>query len=273
MSAKPSNATPISLEPLTRRNIDGKVYKRNSAVEQQLMAVLPLSDELIILQARIDDKAADGYLQEEALVFLIRTSHQKNNHFLCNEISRILLIRCKDQVAYRIRAIENKEDAFNEVVQALFERILSSGNEGDYLQVRFWHALKRISVDVFRKYYHEQTQDHENLQKSSFQSEQEIGNEEDDWEHILITTDIDVPKEDGYSPVELESLKREALQSLPEPLRTAFILHYYKDWQIESKNPKELTVSSYFKKDPRTIRNWIRQAKTELRNWRGDRHE
>lgn len=105
LSTKPSNATPISLEPLTRRNIEGKVYKRNSAVEQQLIEVLPLSDELIVLQARIDDKATDGYLLKEALVFLIRTSHQKNNYFLCNEISRILLIRCKDQVVYRIRAI------------------------------------------------------------------------------------------------------------------------------------------------------------------------
>lgn len=273
MSTKPPNVAPISLEPLTRRNASGKIYKRSSVVEAQISAALSLSDEEIVSRAGIREETADGYLQEESLVYFIRTSYQRNNNFLCNKLSEILLTRCQGQVAFRIRAIEYKDDAFNDVVRVLFEKILALGNEGDFLQVRFRHALKRISIDVFRQYYRDQTEERKNLQQSSFRSADETEDGEDDWEQVLIAVDNDIPKEDSFSSVELESLKREALQILEEPIRTAFVLHYIRGWQIESKDPKEITVSRHLKKTPKTIRNWLQQAKKELSKWRGDHHE
>ena len=176
-------------------------------------------------------------------------------------------------MASRIRAIEHKDDAFNDVVRRLFEKILAPGNEGDFFQVRFRHALKRISIDVFRQYYRDQTEERENLQPSSFRSLEDQENEGDDWERVSVAADIDIPKEDVFSPVELESLKREALQVLKEPFRTAFVLHYIDGWQIESNDPKEITVSKYFDKTPRTINNWLQHTKNELSKWRGDHHE
>ncbi|MCG3159181.1 MAG: hypothetical protein JMDDDDMK_00167 [Acidobacteria bacterium] len=273
MSTKPPNVTPVSVEPLTRRNTSGKVYKRSSAVEVQISAALSLSDEELVSRASIREETANGYLQEESLVYLIRTSYQRKNNFLCNKLSEILLTRCQEQVAFRVRAIEQKDDAFNDVVRVLFEKILAPDNSGDFLQVRFRFALKRISISIFHQYYRDQIEERENLRPSSFQSLDGQENEKDDWDQVHVAIDSDLPVEDSFSSVELESLKREALQILKEPIRTAFILHHIKGWQIESNNPKEITVSGYLETTPRTIRNWLQQAEKELRKWRGDHHE
>ena len=271
MSHKTLHVTPISLEPLTRTNTSGEVFKRSSAVERQLLDALSLSEEDLLVRANIDDSTVDGYLQEEALVYLIRTSVQRQNQVLFNELSEILLTRCRNQVRSRTRSLERKEDAFNEAIRILFEKILAPGNEGDFLQVRFRYALKRIAIDVFRQYYRDQTDDRDNLQPSSFRSQEETG--ENDWENIPATQDNDIATEDGFSSVEMEVLRREALQVLKEPIRTAVVLHYIKGWPIESNDPKEVTVSTSLGVTPRTILNWLKYAKKELMKWRGDHHE
>lgn len=260
-------------EPLTRRGKSGDVYIRSSAVEAQISAALSLSDEEIIDQANIFEKTDSGYLQEESLVYFIRISYQMKNDFLFEKLSEILLNRCQKQIAFQIRAIEQKEDAFQDVVNDLFEKILASDNRGDFLQVRFGLVLKRISINIFRQYYQSQNQERENLQASSFQSRAEQDNDEDNWDQVYVRVDSDILIEDSFSPIELESLTREALQFIREPIRTALILHFIKGWQIESNDPNEITVSKYFKNEPRTIRNWFRQAKKEWSKWRGDHHE
>jgi DNA-directed RNA polymerase specialized sigma24 family protein len=267
------HTTPISLEPLTRTNANGEVYKRSPAVERQLLDSLSLSDEDLLLRAGISDSTAAGYLQEEALVYLIRMSSHKRNQVLFNKLSAILLTRCQDQVMFRLRSLEHKEDAFNEVLQVLFETILALGNEGDYLQVRFRHALKRIAIDVFRQYYRDQTEDRQYLQPSSFQSQEDTGENENDWENIPAREGNDIAAEDRFSSVEIEVLRREALQVLKEPIRTAFVLHYIKGWPIESNDPKEVTVSASLGVTPRTVLNRLQRAKKELMKWRGDHHE
>lgn len=273
MSHETLGTTPISLVPLTRTNARGEVFKRHSAVERQLLDVLPLSDEGLLLRVGIKDSTADGYLQEEALVYLIRTSAQRQNQVLFNKLAEILLTRCQDQVTSWMRGIVHKEDAVNDVIQVLFEKILRPGNEGDYLQVRFWHNLKRISLDVRRKYLREQTKDRRYLQPSSFKSQEETGENENDWENVSDTNGNEIAAENKFSSVEMDVLWREALHVLKEPMQTAVLLHYVTGWQIESKDPNEITVSKYFRKTPKTIYNWLRQAEDELIKWRGDHHE
>jgi DNA-directed RNA polymerase specialized sigma24 family protein len=265
------HTSPISLEPLTRTNTSGEVYKRNSAVERQVLDALSFSDDDLLLRAGINDSTAAGYLQEEALVYLIRTSFQRRNQVLYNKLAEILLTRCQDQVTSWMRGIVYKEDAVHDVIQVLFEKIVSPDHEGDYLQVRFWHNLKRISLDVRRKYLRDQTKDRHYLQPSSFQPPEETG--ENEWENVSDTNGNEIAAKNGFSSVEMEALWREALHILQEPMRTAVLLHYITGWQIESKDPNEITVSKYFRKTPKTIHNWLRQAENELSNWRGDHHE
>lgn len=271
MSHKTLHTTPISLELLTRTNANGEIYKRSPAIERQLLDAISLSEEHLLLRAGIRDSASAGYLQEEALVYLIRMSSQQQSRLVFDNLSEILLTRCQDQATSWMRGIVHKEDAVNDVIQVLFEKILSPNNEGDYLQVRFWHNLKRISLDVRRKYEREQTKDRRYLQPSSFQSQEETG--ENDWENVPDTNGDEIAAKNDFSSVEMEVLWRESLRILKEPIRTAVVLHYIKGWQVESIDPKEITVSKYFRKTPRTILNWLRQAEEELIKWRGDHHE
>ena len=64
---------------------------------------------------------------------------------------------------------------------------------------------------------------------------------------------------------------REGLLLLPEPIRTAFVLHHYDGWQIESNDPQAPTIAKHFGKTPRTIRNWMAQAEAILESWRGEK--
>ena len=62
-------------------------------------------------------------------------------------------------------------------------------------------------------------------------------------------------------------LYREGLRILPEHQRVAYVLRYYEGWQIESDDPDEPTISGYFKRTPRMIRNWFEQAEKTLHRW------
>jgi DNA-directed RNA polymerase specialized sigma24 family protein len=66
------------------------------------------------------------------------------------------------------------------------------------------------------------------------------------------------------------ALLKDALKGMPAPARSAFILHRAYGLPIESNDPAELTVSRYFGKTSRTIRNWLRSAEEHLRVWRGE---
>ena len=73
-------------------------------------------------------------------------------------------------------------------------------------------------------------------------------------------------------PVSMEQrlLFKEGLNILKEPYRTVFILYYYEDWPIESKDPSKMTISKHFKKTEKTIRNWLKEAREQLRRWRDE---
>lgn len=275
MDQTQQHQSPVLAKPLTLTNVDGNLYQRDSSVEGQLSSSLIISDVEIVARAGITDKREDGYLQEEALVYLIRESKLEKKELLYYALSKILLTRCEDQVKYRLRSLDPdlKEDAYADVVQVLFDKILSPNGHGDFLQVRFWSALDRIAIDVFRQSYRRRSKDRNNLLPSSFSGTEETEKVEADWENAVPDTDSIIPSENLWSSVEGMVLIDDALEHLEEPIRTAFILNHYQDWQIESNDPCEITLSTYFKKTPRTIRNWLRKAVTILKVWRGEDHE
>ena len=273
MSHKPLHSTPISLVALTRTNADGEVFKRNPAVERQILDALSLTDDDLLMRAGIEDSSTTGYLQEEALVYFIRISAQRQKSVLFNKLSDILLTRSQEQVMFQLRSLEHKEEAFHEVVRMLYEKILAPGDEGDYLQVRYWHMLKRLSIDVYRQYHRDQANDWHYLQPSSYVDQEEAGDTENEWENIPENKNNELAEKTGLSSVEMDVILREGLHVLKDPIRTAFLLYYFEGWQIESNDPNEITVSKYFSRTPKTIYNWLKQAEEKLIKWRGDHHE
>lgn len=255
------------IQPLTRRNASGAVYQRDPDVQRQIAAALELSPTALIERTSIDTSNDPNYLKEEAVVYLLRAYRQMGREDIVSDLTDVLVRRSAPNMNKWFRALDlhTREDASQEVWQQLFDQVFNFSNDrGDFFQVRFWARLHRLAIRVFEKYdrVREQTKDDvsiEHLAGSSDDAADEKNREVAAWTEIL---------EPEVTP-EQRAIYREGLGVVPEPQRTAFMLRYYYGWQIEDQDPAILTISRYFNKTDRTIRNWLKQAEAQLKQWRG----
>jgi hypothetical protein len=254
----------MEIQPLTRRNAMGVVYQRLPEVEQQLGAALALGPGDLVARASIPDYRAPGYLQEECLVYLIREYHRQCQEQLVTALSQILLHRSAKFINGQLQSLppERVNEAYREVITGLFTRILAVDDDrGDFLQVRFWKALDRLTKTAFTN----QTKDLARSQKlTPWPNSGEAETGDDDRR---MSSSLGAMRASVLSP-EWHLAIREALSVLPEPQRSAFILSYYDDWPIDSTDANVPTISKYFGKTPRTIHNWLKQAERILQLWR-----
>ena len=251
-------------QPLTRRNADGQVYQRLSVVDRQISEALGLDDEELRSRLEVHDEESPAFLKEESLVYLIRHHHGAGNRELVNDLAECLLKRCATWIDGKLSGLRTdlREDGNSGVVAEVFDRILDLTNDrGDFLQVRFWMSIKRITVGVFRK------------QVNQFDTESS-----GDYDQVTIDDpaqpDAVVLTASAGRPVESEAIDyvliEAALHQLEEPIRSAYLLRHHKDWPIEDKDPAIQTISRHFGKTPRTIRNWLSKADEILEAWRGE---
>ena len=264
MGSSPEQQSTEDLQPLTHRKETGQLLQREPEVEDQIRSVLVLPSNELLERARIADRQEAGYLQEETLVCLIRAHHSAGDKAMTNALSDILIRRCARFIYGKFRKLgmEDVDEGYDTVVAHVFGQILDTKRDrGDFLQVRFWLALDRIVISVFRSYISRSKADQEMLIP--------LSDEEDD-ENAQRSESIsssEIP--DSAPSLDQAAIVADALCALDEPYRTAIILRYKEEWQIESNDPNELTLSKYFQKTPRTIRNWLREAEKALEKWRG----
>ena len=252
-------------KPLTHTNTKGDIYRRQPDVDRQIREALGLYLEELRSRLEIKDKQSPEYLQEESLVYLIRHFHIEGNVQTVNELSECLLTRCAIFIDSRLRGLgpSCREDANAEVVAELFYRILDKDSDrGDFLQVRFWVAVKRLTIQIFRKCLHQANLESlaegeiENIEVSTLKHEKRASS-------MLPTENVEL------MAIENEVI-REALNRIEEPFRSAFLLRHYYMWPIEDQDPNVLTISQQFNKTPRTIRNWLAKAEECQAAWRGE---
>jgi len=254
----------MTIEPLTRRNLKGEVYERLPHVLQQIEAALAMDDPSLLRAAQIRDYHDPAFLTEECLVYLIRRCYREQQQVLVNALSEALWKRCAKQVNEKLQGLDPSlvDAAFQDVVIALFDQILDlTSDRGDFLQVRFWIVLQRLTITVFQTYIRVDKQAVDEVTLSSLAGYD--GPDDDDA--------VRTPRPAFADPspsAEETILLREGLNAIPEPYRTAFVLHVYHDWQIESNDPAVMTISRHFQKTPRTIRNWLKRAEEALALWR-----
>ena len=256
----------MEIRPLTRPNAEGVVYQRLPAVEQQIGAALALDPADLLVRARMADYRVSGFLQEECLVYLIRECHRQCQETLVNELSAILLRRSAKFVNGRLQALtpDQVDEAFSGVMTELFTKVLAVDDDrGDYLQVRYWKALGRLTTTAFTN----QIREHERAQQTATMSPADDKGVEVSGDDRGVFSALGATVVKVFSP-ERHALLEDGLGVLPEPQRTAFILHHYDRWPIESKDAAVPTISKYFDKTPRTIHNWLKQAEQALQAWR-----
>ena len=269
MDKPPTEGTPVTPPPLVAKNKSGTIYTRTKEVERQIRFALILSDEEIIANAKITDSDSNNYLQEEALVFLIKQSHKEQDLALYNELFSALLLRCKEYIVSALRGLSAniKEDALCEVIGKLIKSILRDDGKGDFLQVRFWVVLERMTVDVYRKFDRIRKKDRELLEPEAFlELDPDWPNEID--ERLVPRSTI--LNDNHNSTVEEEILLKNSLYYLNPQLRLVYCLYHYDHWPIDSKNEDCQTLCKFFGVTDRTIRNWLNKAEDELKKWRGD---
>lgn len=263
----------MRVHPLTRRRSDGVPLQRSPHVEAQIVVALALAPQELIPRATLKDSQATDYLQEETLVYVIRAYHRLGDRVVVNALSAALLRRCNRLTRKELRALGRREaeEAYQEVIRQLFERILDlDSDRGDFLQVRFWMVLKRLTISVFRRYMAQINEETRTLVPLANLAGADL--ERDNDEHAsrharpIPVTALLEPE----TPIERSILGNDGLNAMKEPYRTAFILHYSYGWQIESNDPHAPTLSKYFNKTPRTIRNWLALGEKALEAWRGE---
>lgn len=255
---------------LTKTTKKGQRYKRRPVVDQQIRSVSHLSHDELIKRACQREKDNPAFLAEEALVYLIQQSHQKGNGLLRDKLMAELIGRCSAVIFSHVPGLGiSRDDAVNEVIAELFRRLIAPNNiRAAYLQVNFWDALEKIAIDIRRKYPAKFVQVSGESVRLPSDGEPESRNKTRPPAEIEAGIEIEETELRQLSVEQLDTI-REALDTIPEPARTAYILYHYYDFPIYSIKPDVPTISQYYNVSEKTVRNWLKEAENCLENWRG----
>jgi len=261
LESAPAELSGSNLSPLIHRDKEGVLLKRAPDVDAQIHDALVLAPAALLKWAEKEAQDPE-FLKDEALVFLIRAFHKSGNKDITNQLSEILIRRWTPFIYSKFNGFVDADDAFCAVIKILFTHILFRDNgRGDFLQVKFGLHLKRIIMSVFRTH-----RDKNEKELSTF-TFSDLSNEEDedtDWDESIGSEELS-PEDSVFID--------EAIDVLTGDLQEVYILRRKYDFQIESIDPNEPTLSKYFGKTPRTIRNWLNQADEILKKWQGENHE
>jgi hypothetical protein len=250
------------IEPLTRCNLQGERYVRTPKVEQQIRGVLALGAGGVLARARIKDQPDVHFLQEETVAYLIRWAHRAADDDIANGLAAVLVQRCTRFLKSQLRALrpDKLEEAIAETVADLFELLVEpeGSDRGDFLQVRFWVVVKRLGLAAFGRAVEESKRE-----LLTVAIEPTGAASEDEEERGLDIADPRTPAPDT------RLLANEALAQLEPNIRQAFLMKL-EGWLVEDRDPSVPTISRYFGKTSRTIRNWLTQAEEQLAAWRDE---
>lgn len=233
------------------------MYTRPPEIEEAIREALELEWRELVSRAEIRDAEDPGFIPPEVLIFLLRAALAAGQRDAADTLGGILFGRVERLITnYAWRLVEEMdyrvEEVTGDLLAELFTRLSDlQSDRADFAQVKFGMYLQRFCFENKRKL----------KRQSGYDKRTRIIGETDPETDII----FDIPdREPVCSQEDLETM-REGLNDLPEQMRKAFVLRYYEGWQVESNKPEEVTISGYFKKTPRTIRNWLTEAERRLR--------
>lgn len=242
-------------------------YQLSAEVTVQIEAALQMDPELLLSNAEITDFTSPAYLKDETIAYLFCEFSSKEKDYLVNKITEILLRRIKKVVVSTFPLVSESvlEQIFEEIVGKFFIKLLDSENKsGDYYLIRFQDGVYKLAIGAYRKWKRLK------LVKPLSEYLREGENEEDLEGRLNYLIAFHSNPE---FPTDSQIIIKDGLEQLTDNLRIVYILRKYWGWPIESLDPQIITLSTYFDRTPKTIRNWLKQAEDSLSKWRGAENE
>ncbi|WP_437306116.1 hypothetical protein [Sorangium sp. So ce388] len=223
-------------------------------MQREIETVLGLESEELLASA--------DSLSDETLVYLIRERRRVQDWSVAQGLSNVLVGRCRGVLLSTLGSLppDVRDEAIRTVIEQLLELIFKlEDDRGDFYEVRFGLALKRLGTSEFQRCVLTIARD----RFAEHDAEAEWANSRN--------APFD-PCQWPEDAVDYFKDAQEGLQAIrDERHRMAFALHATREMPIESDDPETETISRYFRVSPRTITNWLKQAEADLARWRKEK--
>ncbi len=248
------------IKPLTKKTKQGELYIRRADAELQIEKTLTLEKPQVLEMlgaAKRRDEA--DYLLDETLVYLFREARISKDDELSNQIY-LELNRRIWKLFLKFRSNFNEQSDFEDFGQKIEMAILrklvvTDSDRADFAQIQFGSFVISEAKSVWKQNLAAINKDKEFLQVP--REDDETGANE--LENLAV----------GDISDEQKMIIREGLSKLSADHQTvaAMILDGF---QIESKDENELTISKHLGVSSRTIRNWIKEMRSTLADYKGE---
>jgi RNA polymerase sigma factor (sigma-70 family) len=186
----------------------------------------------------------------EALVYFVRLKCREGRREEAWRIVGLIRDRITPAILKKLARVygltrDDVDDLYQDVVATLYTDLLSPEPEHEFWEVRFMVCLERKVIDTVKR--NRRIDDNE-VAMSSTSGESEAF---DLLDHV--------PDQSALDP-ETMAIARAALDSIPEPARTAFFLVEHSKWTEDE-------AGAHFGVSARTVRNYLARARAHLERW------
>lgn len=226
---------------------------REEQVEQQVLRLLGTDSRAIWGQVLQKDRYAPDWIQEEALVCLLRIWLRTGAREEAWRVAEVLIERVggflNRQISVWHLSQHHAEECIRDVQDTLLLDLFQEGEKAEFYEVRFWLCLKRRFLNTVQKYRRiKEVEVHPNDYAST---------EQEGEDALLRMPDLKT------LPPQMQVEIAEGLAQLKEQERAAFVLYHFEDWS-QQEIADRLQVSE------RTVRNLLTRAERRLVEWRQD---
>jgi len=226
-------------------------YSREPAVEEEIRFLQAQPNAWRQRRLEMLDSGDPRCPHLESLVFWMREYLRQGRADVSWRIADVLIRRVEPTISRYLSKIygltrDQRTELAEDLALTLYTEWMSLEPAHEFWEVRFGVCLKRKVIDAIAR--HRRITQHE---VRLAPQEEETNSNEDPMHGI--------PDEKHLGPEAIVMLKT-ALDSLPEPLRTAFYLYHHEGWTEES-------IGKYLAVTSRTVRNYLRRAEHQLAQW------
>ena len=248
------------IEPLRKRTLEGKLYKRDDKIEAKLVELASLSRDDLIVRCKVLNRDDPNYVPSECLVYFVRASRADNSDAHFAQLYKILA----DRVLRRLPNVDAggntltntliREKAFDRFVDLIANDRTAYSEKLDYFEIRFDGTVANLRRDA---------------RKQVWRDENRSTNLGDETEELSIEIGLAL---DGFDPFNMPQLDVDdyrsrldaAIDTLP-PEQRRIVEMIRQGIPIDSKEAGAVTIAKVLNKSERTIRTYRDQAYAALR--------